>query len=180
MSKVLSALISIVVPTTVIVGHNSVTGSTLKEYLGEVLRSKREIRYVTATLSSESRKTIRLGKCDRKSAESICRHVEALLAAKIGGQPVPRDTAAWLAGIGATLRDKLAAVGLVEAPKRALLGEFLKHYVLSRPDVKPATLEVWQQPCRNLKEFFGEDKPLRSITCQPARKRTRSRMCRSR
>ena len=40
---------------TVIVGHNSVTGNTLKEYLGDVLRSKREIRYGTATLSSPGR-----------------------------------------------------------------------------------------------------------------------------
>ena len=40
---------------TVIVGHNSVTGSTLKEYLADVLRSKREIRYGTATLSSPGR-----------------------------------------------------------------------------------------------------------------------------
>jgi integrase len=111
-----------------------------------------------------SRKTIRLGKVDRKTAESICRHVEALLAAKIAGQPTPRDTAVWLANIGAVLRDKLAAVGLVEAPKRMMLGEFLKQYILSRPDVKPATLEVWRQPCRNLTEFFGEDKPLRNIT----------------
>jgi integrase len=30
--------------------------------------------------------------------------------------------------------------------------------------VKPATLEVWQQPCRNLIEFFGDDKPLLQIT----------------
>jgi integrase len=45
-----------------------------------------------------------------------------------------------------------------------MLGEFLKQYILSRPDVKPATLEVWRQPCRNLTEFFGEDKPLRNIT----------------
>jgi hypothetical protein len=89
-----------------------------------------------------SRKTIRLGKCDRKSAEGIARHVEALLAAKIGGQPVPRETAVWLAGIGTTLKEKLAAVGLVEAPKRAALGEFLRSYILSRPDVKPTTLEV--------------------------------------
>jgi integrase len=111
-----------------------------------------------------SRKTIRLGKIDRKSAESICRHVEALVHAKIGGQPIPRETAVWLANIGAVLRDKLAAVGLVEAPKRMMLGEFLKQYILSRPDVKPATLEVWRQPCRNLTEFFGEDKPLRNIT----------------
>ena len=40
---------------TVIVGHNSVTGSTLKEYLEDVLRSKREIRYGTATLLSPGR-----------------------------------------------------------------------------------------------------------------------------
>jgi hypothetical protein len=58
-----------------------------------------------------SRKAIRLGKTDRKSAEAIARHVEALLAAKIGGQPVPRDTAVWLAGIGASLKDKMSAVG---------------------------------------------------------------------
>src|SRR6516164_1972809 len=101
----------------------------------------------------ESRKGIRLGKIDRKSANAIARHVEALLSAKIGGQPVPRDTAVWLARIGPALRDKLAAVGLVEAPKRAVLGQFLRSYILSRPDVKPATLEVWQQPCRNLTEF---------------------------
>ncbi|MFO0795922.1 MAG: tyrosine-type recombinase/integrase [Gemmataceae bacterium] len=111
-----------------------------------------------------SRKTIRLGKIDRKGAESICRHVEMLLGTKISGQPMPRDTAAWLGGIGATLRDRLAAVGLVDAPSRALLGEFLKTYILSRPDVKRATLEVWQQPCRNLTEFFGDDKALHSIT----------------
>src|SRR5215831_16578342 len=121
-------------------------------------------RRILFVAPDESRKTVRLGKIDRKSAEAITRHVEALLAAKIGGQPVPRHTAAWLAAIGPALRDKLAAVGLIEAPKRAALGEFLRSYILSRPDVKPATLEVWQQPCRNLTEFFGDDKPLRSIT----------------
>ena len=112
----------------------------------------------------EVRKTIRLGKCDRKAAESVCRHVEALLGAKIAGQPIPRETAVWLTGIGAKLRDRFATVGLVEAPKRAVLSEFLKCYILSRPDVKPATLEVWQQPCWNLTEFFGADRPLRTIT----------------
>src|SRR5262245_21082838 len=121
-------------------------------------------RRILFVAPDETRKTIRLGKTDRKSAESIARHVEVLLSAKIGGQPIPRDTAVVLAVIGAKLRDRLAAVGLVEAPKRAVLGEFLRSYILSRPDVKPATLEVWQQPCRNLTEFFGDDKPLRSIT----------------
>jgi tripartite-type tricarboxylate transporter receptor subunit TctC len=40
---------------TVIAAHNSVTGTTLKEYLSDALQSKREIRYGTATLSSPGR-----------------------------------------------------------------------------------------------------------------------------
>ena len=100
---------------------------------------RRRIQFVAP---DESRKTIRLGKIDRKSAESICRHVEHLLAAKMNAQPIPRDTSAWLAGVGTTLKDRLAAVELIEAPKRATLGEFLRSYILNRPDVKPATLEV--------------------------------------
>src|SRR5262249_9490885 len=121
-------------------------------------------RRILFVAPDESRKTIRLGKIDRKSAEAIARHVESLLAAKIGGQPVPRDTAAWLANIGAKLRDKLAAVGLVEAPKRASPGGVLRAYIPSRPDRKPTPPELWQQPCRHPTPFVGDDKPLRSIT----------------
>jgi len=40
---------------TVIVGHNSVTGSTLKEFIDHALRSGREVKYGTATLSSPGR-----------------------------------------------------------------------------------------------------------------------------
>src|ERR1700687_4529775 len=86
-------------------------------------------RRVLFVAPDESRKTIRLGKIDRKGAESICRHVEFLLGAKIGGQPVPRDTAAWLANIGPALRDKLAEVGLVEPLQRLTVGEFLTSWL---------------------------------------------------
>src|SRR5215831_16724740 len=89
-------------------------------------------RRILFVAPDESRKTVRLGKIDRKSAEATARHVEALLAAKISAQPIPRDTAAWLANIGAALRDKLAAVGLVEATKRATLGEFLNGFIANR------------------------------------------------
>ena len=126
---------------------------------------RRRVLFVAA---DGSRKAIRLGRIERKGAEAVCRHVEALLGSKISGQPMPRETAVWLTGVGAKLRDKLAAVGLAEAPKRSALGDFLKTYILSRPDVKPATLEVWQQPCRNLTEFFGADKPLRNLTAGDA------------
>ena len=124
-------------------------------------RGNRCIQFANA---EGTRKTIRLGDCDRKSAESICRHVESLLSAKQTGEPLKPTTAGWLKEVGPKLREKLAAVGLIDAPQRALLGEFLRTHVLSRPDVKSSTLEVWHQPYRNLVAFFGEDMPLRKIT----------------
>jgi integrase len=114
--------------------------------------------------TDETRKTIRLGKCDRKSAESICRHVEALLGAKIGGQPVPRDTAAWLAIIGTPLRDKLSATGLVEPLQRLTVGEFLASWLAGKKAAghKPTSLRAWGQTVVSLTEQFGA-RPLASL-----------------
>ena len=120
------------------------------------------------------RKSIRLGKVDMRGAESVARHVESLLSQKICGQPVTRETAVWRSDLPIPLKLKLAKAGLIEAglpgdvpaeePKKTFLGAFLDGYILSRRDVKPATRLVWQQPCRNLKEFFGEGKRLVDVT----------------
>jgi len=89
-----------------------------------------------------NRKAIHLGKIDRKTADSVCRHVETLLASKITGQPLERSTAAWLSGIGDTLKEKLANVGLVEAQLEAIhMSDLLKLY-LSRGDVKDSTKTI--------------------------------------
>ncbi|MFO0936317.1 MAG: tyrosine-type recombinase/integrase [Gemmataceae bacterium] len=122
---------------------------------------RKRILFVT---SDGNQMSIRPGKMDLKSAQSIARHIEALLVSRETGEPLSPATSAWLKSIGDTLRAKLAHVGLIDATRKALLGDFLRTYILSRPDVKPATLEIWQQPCRNLTEFFGDDKPLRNIT----------------
>jgi tripartite-type tricarboxylate transporter receptor subunit TctC len=53
--KELAAVAPVSSIPTVIAAHPSVTGSTLKEYLSDVLQSKREIKYGTATLSSPGR-----------------------------------------------------------------------------------------------------------------------------
>jgi len=64
--------------------------------------------------------------------------------------------------------DKLAAVGLVPKRSSAARGVFLDEYVASRIDTKPATREVWGQVVRNLREHFGEQRPLRSVTAGDA------------
>ncbi|CAN5182898.1 hypothetical protein BH11PLA2_BH11PLA2_07700 [soil metagenome] len=111
-----------------------------------------------------SRKTIRLGKIDRKGAESICRHVEALLSARIGGQTLARDTAAWLPSIGDKLRTKLAVVGLIEPVLRLTFDEFLTGWITNKREAgfKPTSLRAWAQTADSLKGLFGK-KMLTSI-----------------
>lgn len=88
-----------------------------------------------------------------------------LLAAKVSGQLIPRDTAAWLAGIGASLRDKLAAAGLVQAQQRATLGEFLDAFIANRKATHAAnTIRNLEQTKRLLVEHFGAGRDLASIT----------------
>lgn len=111
-----------------------------------------------------TRKSLRLGPIDMRSARSIARHVDNLSAAKRAGQSAPADTRAWLNSISTGLRNKLASHGLADPVVDLKLGAFLEQYILARVDVKPATLEVWRQPCRNLLDYFGKDRDIRSIT----------------
>src|SRR5215469_4604051 len=121
-------------------------------------------RRILFVAPDESRKTIRLGKCDRKSAQAIARHVETLLSAKIGGQPIPRDTAAWLTSIGAKLRDKLAAAGLVEPQRRLTVSEFLTQWLDGKKAMghKPTSLRAWGQTVTGIVKQFGA-RPLTSL-----------------
>ena len=130
---------------------------------------RRRIQFVAP---DGSRKTIRLGKCDRKSAEAIARHVEQLLAAKIGGQPIPRTTAHWLTEIGTELRDKLAAVGLADAvAKVPTLKAFLDEYLTGRAaELKPSTMTVLNQAARWLLRSLDGDKALDKFTPSDADK----------
>lgn len=123
--------------------------------------------------SDEVRKTIHLGKCDRKQAESICGHVEELLSAKISGQPVARKTAAWLAEIGEKLKKKLVRTELIvpdetEQKPRWALGAYIDAFLDGRDDLKPNTRTAFIQSRKALVRFFGEDKPIDGINAGDA------------
>src|SRR5262245_36990435 len=123
---------------------------------------RRRIQFVAP---DGARKTIRLGKCDKRTAEGVCRHVEGLLAARISGQPVPRDTAAWLTEVAPALRDKLAAVGLIDPERRLTVGEHLTQWLESKRAAGHAVASVlaWRQSVTEMQALFGE-RPLRSLT----------------
>src|SRR5262245_26238153 len=116
------------------------------------------------------RQAIRLGQMPLKQAESFLGHFEDLLSARKSGLSLDGRTTEWLARLAPLYLDRLADLGLIEPRQErkeqevARLGEFLRTRIMTRPDVKPATLEVWSQTVRNLIEFFGEDTPLAAIT----------------
>ena len=117
------------------------------------------------TAPDGARKTLRLGRIDKKAADSIRCHVEALLVAKVAGVPVRAETAVWLANIGATLRERLVRCGLVEPARAMTLGEFLAEFFQSRAsDYKPASRIAWGQVGKALVAFFGADCPLPAVT----------------
>ena len=110
------------------------------------------------------RRTLRLGKVDRKAAESIRGHVEALLVAKTTAQPMRQETAAWLGSIGEKLRGRLERVGLVEAaPTSPTVCDWVQKYIESRVTVKPTTKDNWRIVRDNLVAFLG-DKRLTQVT----------------
>ena len=126
---------------------------------------RRSIQFVDA---AGHRKTLALGKISQKQADFLKAKVEALAAACITGHAPDDEVSAWLAKRDTVMLEKLAAVGLIARRESATLGTFLDKYTVSRIDVKPATQEIWSQPVRNLKEFFGTDRPLRNITAGDA------------
>jgi integrase len=114
------------------------------------------------------RKTVGLGKVTQKQAEGVKAKVEALCEAANTSFPLDDEVSQWLAKLGAAMLKKLTAVGLVPKRASATLGPFIDEYVASRIDVKPATKTVWSQVQRNLLDYFGSDRSLRSITAGDA------------
>ena len=128
-------------------------------------------RRILFVASDGSRKAVRLGKASIRDAEQVCRHVEALAAATINGQPTARETSVWVAGIGNQLHDRLARVGLVEAREDAgamKLGAFIDGYIAQRLDLKPNTMVLVRQARIWLLRYLGEDQRMDKVTTADA------------
>ena len=120
-----------------------------------------------------SRPKVRLGKVSDKVAQSIRVKVEALIAAKASGQPLDRETAAWLGEIDDRLHQKLARVGIVqprgEAVEAVTLTQLVDRYIGKRSKIKPNTRRNYEATKRLLTEHFGPSHPIASIHAGHAR-----------
>ena len=113
--------------------------------------------------------SIRLGKVNKKQAESAKFYIEDLLACKMTGTAPQGQTAEWVASLASTIRKRLERAGLVpKRPDCPRLGKWLAEYIGSRSDVKPNTIRNLKQVERNLIEFFGNSRKLDEIAAGDA------------
>jgi integrase len=124
----------------------------------------RRIQFVNG---NGERKAVRLGRTTMKLAKEIKVRVEALNAAQVSRTSLDNETAAWVAGIGDELADRLAAVGLISKrikAEAATLGGLIRHVTELRADAKPRTLTNLKQAATKLTHHFGDGQPLDRIT----------------
>ncbi len=110
-----------------------------------------------------NRKSIRLGAVPIKMAQGVLVRVEQLVASSLTGHPVDDATSRWVSGLDDTLAEKLATVGLIPRRPSMLLAPFVDGYIESRTDAKPNTVKNYKVARKSLVDYFGADKPLRSI-----------------
>ena len=135
--------------------------------MASIARDKNGNRRILFVAPDGRRPTIRLGKVSQRTAEGIKYRVEQLLEALHYTYPVEGELAQWVMDLEPPLAKKLARVGLIpnpEAKPAAMLAAFLKAYIDGRADLKPATKIVRGQVIRDLNEFFGESREVKTIT----------------
>jgi integrase len=134
--------------------------------MASIAREKNGNRRILFVAPDGKRPTIRLGKVSQRTAEGIKYRVEQLLESLNFHRSMETDLAQWVTDLEPRLAKKLARVGLIpnaETKASATLGPFLIAYINGRADLKPATKIVRGQVIRDLTEFLGESRDVRTI-----------------
>lgn len=115
------------------------------------------------------RYTIRLGKCEMREATYAKHKLEAILAAKKVGLPMPQECAEWLGSLPPAIYDQLAATGLVPPKPRLTVADYVADWIEEKRKlgVKPATITALSVGIAKLREMFGS-RPLDSIRPEDA------------
>jgi len=117
------------------------------------------------------RKSVRLGKLNKKQAETAKLFIEDLVACSVSGGSPKGTTAEWLADLPDTIRRRIERTGLISPRERIVcptLAEWLQWYVESRRDVKEATRLHYKQVRGDLLGCFPGSKRLDAITAGDA------------
>jgi len=111
------------------------------------------------------RRTLRIGKANKRQAQEVKRHIEELAQAKRFGLALSEQTREWLAAISPELHTRLADAGLAEPVTQRLLSAFLERFLSHKEKhVKPTSLKKLRQTTEKLLSFFDSTTPLHAIT----------------
>jgi integrase len=131
---------------------------------------KRGVTYRVLIRTSDGRRhTIRLGRVNKKIAETARRMIESLESARVAGHSPDRETSEWVGRLGDEIHDRLVKAGLVPPRAKAAaaittLGEHLESYFAGLGKQKPTTARNYARARRLLEQYFGKNRSLDSIT----------------
>ena len=109
--------------------------------------------------------SIRLGYCDRKTAQTALIFVEKLIAAQRLGAAPDGEVIGWMNRLDDKMYQRLVRVGLAtprESTRRTTLKQLIEKFAAIAP-CKHTTAIFYAHTQRNLLSYFG-DRPLNSIT----------------
>jgi len=123
------------------------------------------------------RRYIRLGKMSMRLAREVKTKVEDIVAANIAGHTPSPQTLHWIEeqrSNKSTLIERLADLGLIHREYRPsvpdTLEAFLVDYIAGRTDTKPSTHKVYARVKRLLLDYFENNRKLKDITINEAKK----------
>ncbi|HBB74755.1 MAG TPA: hypothetical protein DC048_09945 [Planctomycetaceae bacterium] len=124
---------------------------------------------VLIKVANGKRHAVRLGRVNKRIAETARLMIESLEAAVAAGHSPDRETAEWVGRLGDEIHGRLVRAGLVPAREQAsttitTLGQHLEKLFGSLGKQKPTTARNYARARRLLEEFFGKDRKLDSIT----------------
>jgi integrase len=113
--------------------------------------------------SDGKRRAIWLGSIPKQEARDFCSNVGKLAEAAAFGSRAAAHVLKWVDKLGADLRGKLAAVGLVAKTEASTLAAFIDGYIDSRHDAGPKTIRNFKRSREYLVAHFGADRRLVEI-----------------
>ncbi len=125
-----------------------------------------ELKRIVFRNAAGKQKSLRLGKCSERGAQSALAGFERVLQAHRIGTTIHPDGVRWLEAIDDRLHARVARLGLVEPRKGAAvvtLGELLERFDAASV-VKPATRAAYRQATGSLREHFGNETPVGALT----------------
>lgn len=134
--------------------------------MASISEDKAGNRTIQFVAKDKKRRSIRLGQMPMRLVREIKLKIQALNYSAISGLSVDAETARWIAGCDQTLLEKLAKVGLIEAPEDVgdiPLRDFIDAYLAERVDLKPGTLIQLRQVRKNLVTFVGDKMTVREF-----------------